>query len=260
MPRLRRLALLLAVSLSTTGAQAQPAAINQTTLSLQQREPALAGQPVSLRLLISQRGGGTRVIGGLRAGQLPCPLVKVYDRAGGPPLTERYLTSDCDTGEDMTFTTGQRREYSVTLPMKLMPGEYTAVLTLRSQPPLSARANVQVGPGPFVTELVLPGGARAGQPLVLRVVFRNVWRSAVSQDLRLCGAGLLIRDEQGEAVYDNAPEGQACTADLRPTRVAAGGVHQEAWGRLPALKAGRYTAILWNNLWGAAEKRFEVRP
>jgi hypothetical protein len=160
----------------------------------------------------------------------------------------------------MTFQPGQRREYTVTLPMRLTPGEYTAVLTLRSQPPLYAQANVRVGPGPFVTELVLPGGAQTGQPLDLRVAFRNVWRSAATQDLRLCGSGLLIRDEQGRAVYDNRPEGQACITNLVPTTVPAGGVHQEAWGRLPALKAGQYVAILWNNLWGTAEKRFEVRP
>jgi hypothetical protein len=97
MPRLRRLALLLGLGLSAAGGQGRPAT-TQTTLDLQQRQPVLAGQPVSLRLQIAQRGNGARVIGGLHAGQVFCPLVKVYDKAGGPPLIERSLTADCDTG------------------------------------------------------------------------------------------------------------------------------------------------------------------
>ena len=44
--------------------------------------------------------------------------------------------------------------------------------------------------------------------------------------------------------------------DTRPTRVAAGGIHLEPWGTLPALKAGTYTAILWEE----ALLRFNVEP
>jgi hypothetical protein len=58
--------------------------------------------------------------------------------------------------------------------MKLTPGQYTAIFTLRSQPPLTVRTMVNVGPGPFVAELVLPTGAKVGQPLGLQVAFRNV--------------------------------------------------------------------------------------
>lgn len=256
MTRTLLLGLALGLGLLTPGGQAQTPAAPRTTLELQQLEPALAGQPVKLRLLIYHWGKDAQVIGGLRRDYVPCPLFKVFDKAGGAPLIERYLAADCDTGEDVTFKTGERRVYNVTLPLRLTPGAYTAVLTLRSQPPLYARATVNVGPGPFVAELVLPNGARAGTPLDLRVAYRNVWRSAVSRDLRLCGQGLLIRDAKGKTVYDNRPEEVACTADLRPTTVAPGGVHVEPWGRLPALKAGCYTAILW----GEAVKRFEVKP
>ncbi|GAA5441306.1 hypothetical protein ACFQDE_19445 [Deinococcus caeni] len=255
---LRRTFLLcLTLGAVTTGGQAQTPPEPRTTLELQQLEPVLAGQPVKLRLLIYRWGNGPQVIGGLRDDDVPCPLFKVYDKAGGPPIIERYLTANCDVGQNVTFKTGERRLYTVTLPMKLTPGEYTAILTLRSQPPLYARATVNVGPGPFVPELVLPSGAKAGRPLDLRVAFRNVWRSAVSGDLRLCGQGLLIRDEEGRTVYDNQPEKIACTTDLRLTTVAPGGVHVERWGLLPALKAGRYTAVLWGT---GAVKRFEVRP
>lgn len=239
--------------------QSQTTPTSRIALELQQLEPALAGQPVKLRLLISNSGKGEAVIGGLRGDTVPCPLFKVYDKAGGPPLTERYATSDCVTGENVTFQSGERRLYTVTLPMKLSPGQYTAILTLRSQPPLSVRTFVNVGPGPFVAELVLPTGAKAGRPLNLQVAFRNVWRSAVSQDLRLCGKGLLIRDDRGNTVYDSKPEGVACIADLEPTRVAAGGIHVEPWGKLPALKAGAYTAILWG-LWSDAVLHFNVEP
>lgn len=256
MPRTLLLGLALGLGLLTAGGQDQKPAAPRTTLELQQLEPALAGQPVKLRLIIYHWGKGEQVIGGLRQEHVPCPLFKVYDKAGGPPLIERYLAADCDTGENVTFKTGEHRVYSVTLPMKLTPGQYTAILTLRSQPPLYGRATVNVGPGPFVAELVLPSGAKAGKALDLRVAFRNVWRSTVSRDLRLCGQGLLIRDAQGKTVYDNRPEEVACTTDLRPTTVAPGGVHVEPWGRLPALKAGWYTAVLW----GEAVKRFEVKP
>lgn len=127
----------------------------------------------------------------------------------------------------------------------------------QAQPPHD-RTTVPVGPGSFVTALVLPSGAKAGKPLDLRVAFRNVSRSPIRVDLRLCGQGLLIRDVKGKTVYDNKPEEMACTADLRPTTVAAGAVHLESWGRLPALKAGWYTAILWGST--VAVKRFEVKP
>jgi hypothetical protein len=245
-----------ALALFMVGGQSQAAPAAKTSLELQQLEPALAGQPVRLRLIIYHWGSKDQVIGGLRRDTVPCPVFKVYDKAGGAPLIEQYLMADCDTGENVTFKTGEHRTYRVTLPMKLTPGQYTAILTLRSQPPLYAQATVNVGPGPFVTEVVLPNGAQAGRPLKLQVAFRNVWGSAVSRDLRLCGQGLLIRDERGNTVYDNKPEEVACTTDLRPTTVAAGGVHLEAWGKLPALKAGRYTAILW----GSAVKYFEVKP
>ena len=127
------LCLALGLGLTASGGQARTSAASRTTLELQQLAPALAGQPVKLRLLIANSGQGEAVIGGLRNNTVPCPDVKVYDKAGGPPLTERYDTADCDTGENVTFTSGQRRIYTVTLPMKLTPGEYTAVLTLRSQ-------------------------------------------------------------------------------------------------------------------------------
>lgn len=251
--------LALGLTLLAVGGQARQPAPPRTPLDLQQLEP-VAGQPIKLRLTISHRGRGTQVIGGLRANHVPCPLFKVYGKAGGPPLIGRYLSADCDTGENVTFRTGETRRYTVTLPMRLAPGEYTAILTLRSQPPLHVRATVNVGPGPFVAELVLPGGAAAGKPLDLRVAFRNVWRSPVSRDLRLCGQGLLIRDERGKTVYDNKPEGVACTTDLQPTTVAPGGVHVERWAGLPALKAGRYTAVLWGGSGAGAATRFEVKP
>ena len=253
------LGLSLGLGLLTTDGQAQTSTALRTTLELQQLEPALAGQPVKLRLLIINSSKGQAMIGGLLGDIVPCPLFKVYDRAGGPPLTERYATSDCVTGENVAFRSGEYRHYSVTLPMKLTPGQYTAILTLRSQPPLSVRTTVNVGPGPFVAELVLPNGAKAGRPLDLRVAFRNVWRSAASQDLRLCGTGLLIRDDRGTTVYDSKPEGVACIADLEPTWVAAGGIHVELWGKLPALNAGAYTAIQWG-LWSEAVLHFNVEP
>jgi hypothetical protein len=253
------LGLPLSLGLLTTDGQAQTSTAPRITLELQQLEPVLAGQPVKLRLVISNSGKGEAVIGGLLGDTVPCPLFKVYDKAGGPPLIERYILANCVAGENVTFNSGERRPYTVTLPMKLTPGQYTAILTLRSQPPLSVRTTVNVGPGPFVAELVLPNGAMAGQPLDLRVAFRNVWRSASSQDLRLCGKGLLIRDDRGTTVYDSKPEDVACIADLEPTRVAAGGIHTEPWGTLPALKAGSYTAILWG-LWSEAVLHFNVEP
>lgn len=127
----------------------------------------------------------------------------------------------------------------------------------QAQPP-HEQSTVPVGPGALVTQLVLPSGAGAGKPLDLRVAFRNVSRSPIRADLRLCGQGLLIRDAKGKTVYDNKPEEVACTADLRPTTVAPGKTHVESWGRLPSLKAGRYTAILWGS--AVAVKRFEVKP
>ncbi|WP_221088275.1 hypothetical protein [Deinococcus aquaedulcis] len=155
----------------------------------------------------------------------------------------------------MTFTPGERRTYALTLPMQLTPGEYTAVLTLRSQPPLYAQTTVKVGPGPFVTDLVLREPARAGQPIGLAVAFRNIWCSAVTADLRLCGQSLLIRDAEGNTVYDNKPEKEVCRTDLRPTTVPSGGLRVTPWP-VPPLKVGWYTAILW----GGAVKRFEVKP
>ncbi|GGJ89901.1 hypothetical protein GCM10008939_37310 [Deinococcus aquiradiocola] len=157
-------------------------------------------------------------------------MFKVYDRAGGLPVTRRSLTADGDTGKHVTFRTGERCGCAVTLPVNLTPGEYTAVLTLRSQPPLSPRATVNVGPGPFTPEPMLPDDARAGQRLDLRVTFRDVWCSAARRDLRLCGQVLLIRDEEGRTVYDNRPEKLACTSDLRLITVASCGVHVERWG------------------------------
>lgn len=257
MNRMSLLGLAVGLAVFTGTGQTQTSA-GGTFLGLQQLEPALTGQPTKLQLVISHRGQEARVIGGLLADTVPCPLFKVFNKAGGPPLIERYILANCITGENVTFQRGEQRRYSVTLPMKLAPGEYTAILTLRSQPPLYAQATVRVGPGPFVTDLVLPKGAQAGRPLDLRVAYRNVWGSAVTYDLRLCGQGLLIRDEQGQTVYDNHPEGVACTGDIWATTVAAGGLHLEAWNKLPALKAGRYTAILWGR--DAAVKRFEVKP
>lgn len=193
----RAFMLCLTLGLVTTGGQARTPPEPRTALELQQLEPTLAGQPVKMRLLIYRWGNGAQVVGGLRDDHIPCPLFKVYDKAGGPPIIERYLTANCDVGKNVTFKTGEQRVYAVTLPMKLAPGAYTAILTLRSQPPMYARTIVNIGPGPFVAELVLPSGAKAGKPLDLRVAFRNVWRSTASRDLRLCGQGLLIRDAEG---------------------------------------------------------------
>lgn len=256
MQRTLILGLFLGLELLSAGGLAQTMPAAGTTLNLYQIQPVLAGQPITLRLTISHPGNGEQVIGGLYKDVVPCPLFKVFDKAGGPPLIERYVTANCYTGENVTFKSGEVRQYNVTLPMKLSPGQYTAILTLRSQPPLYGQATVNVGPGPFVTELILPNGAKADQPPDLRVAFRNVWRSAASQDFRLCGQGLLIRDDLGNTVYDNKPEKVACTADLRLTTVAASGIHLETWGTLPALKAGWHTAILWSE----ALARFEVTP
>lgn len=258
MPRPLIPCLAAGLTLLTAGGQAQTTTGAPTCLGLQQVEPALAGQPIQVQLVISHQGQEARVIGGLLQDTVPCPLFKVFNQAGGLPLIERYLTADCLTGKNVTFQPGQQRLYPVTLPMKLTPGEYTVRVTLRSQPPLSAQATIHVGPGPFVTDLVLPGGSQAGRPLNIQVTFRNVWSSAVTRDLGLCGWGLLIRDEEGRTVYDSQPEGVACALGSRPTTVAAGGTYVQAWGQRPASKAGRYTAILWGG--GTAVKRFEVKP
>jgi hypothetical protein len=252
------LGFIIGLALLPSAGQAQTPSTPQTSIGLHQVGPALAHHPVKLRLIISQQGPGEQVIGGLRQDTVPCPLFKVYSKAGGPPLIERYITANCDTGENVTFKPGEQRTYQVTLPMQLTPGEYTAILTLRTQPPLYAQAIVNVGPGPFVTELVLPSGARAAQPLDLQVAYRNVWGSAVTRDLGHCGQGLLIRDDQGQTVYDNQPEGVACSLDFRPTTVGSGGVYWAGWGKLPALKVGSYTAILWGS--ASATMRFEVKP
>lgn len=221
---------------------ASPAAA-QVSLELQQLQPVLATQQAKLRLIVYSPK--TITLDGFRGDTVPCPMFKVYDKAGGPPIIERYLNADCDTGEKTTFQAGKARVFNVTLPMKLSPGQYTAILTLRTQPPLYAKANVYVGPGPFVQELVF-SKAKAGQPLEMQVASRNVWRSAVERDTRLCGAGLLIRNVNGRVVYDNKPEGGACTTDLRLTLVPSGGIHLEPWrGQLPALPAGEYTALMW---------------
>lgn len=228
----------------------------EVSLELQQLEPVLATQQAKLRLIVYSPK--TVTLDGFRGDSVPCPLFKVFDKAGGPPLIERYLTADCDTGEKTTFQAGKARVFSVTLPMKLNPGQYTAILTLRTQPPLYAKANVNVGPGPFVTELVF-SKAKAGQPLDIQVASRNIWRSAVERDMRLCGAGLLIRNGNGRVVYDSKPEGTACTTDLQPTLVPSGGVHVEPWrGQLPALPAGDYTALMWQ-AGESAVKRFTVK-
>ncbi|MDO4244514.1 MAG: hypothetical protein Q4C89_00630 [Deinococcus sp.] len=214
----------------------------EVSLELQQLD-VLATQQAKLRLIVYSPN--TVTLNGFRGDTVPCPIFKVYDKAGGPPLTQRYLAADCDTGEKVTFRAGKSRVFNVTLPMKLNPGAYTAILTLRTQPPLYATATVNVGPGPFVTELVF-SKAKAGQPLQMQVASRNIWRSTVERDMRLCGAGLLIRNGNGKVVYDNKPEGGACTSDYRPTLVPSGGVHLEPWrGKLPALPAGNYTALMW---------------
>lgn len=215
----------------------------EVSLELQQLQPVLATQQAKLRLIVYSPN--TVTLDGFRGDTVPCPIFKVYDKAGGPPLIERYVTADCDAGEKVTFQAGKSRVFNVTLPMKLNPGAYTAILTLRTQPPLYATASVNVGPGPFVTELVF-SKAKAGQPLDMQVASRNIWRSTVERDMRLCGAGLLIRNGNGRVVYDNKPEGTACTSDYRPTLVPSGGVHLEPWGgNLPALAAGNYTALMW---------------
>lgn len=100
----------------------------------------------------------------------------------------------------MTFKIGKHCVDNVNLPMKLMPSEYTFILTLCSEPPLTSKATVNVGAGLFVTELVMPH------------------------------AGLLIQKAHDKTVYDNKPEGTACPADLRPALVAADGVPMEPWG------------------------------
>ncbi|GAA5500681.1 hypothetical protein Dxin01_00405 [Deinococcus xinjiangensis] len=217
----------------------------QTYFELRQYENVLSMQPVKLTLHVYNAGKAPVTLGGFLSNSIPCPIFKVFDKEGGPPLIERYVAADCVTGSPMTFNAGQRRAFAVTLPMKLSPGEYTAILTLRTQPAQHVSTTLYVGPGPLVTELVLPSGAKAGRPLDLRVASRNVWRTPVTRDLRLCGAGLLIRDGQGKTVYDNKPEGTGCTTDFWATTVPVGGIHLEPWGKLPALPAGLYTAIMW---------------
>lgn len=102
MQRVLILALALGLGSLTAGGQAQKPAAARTTLELQQLERALAGQLVQLRLIISH-WGKAEVIGGLGKESVPCPLFKVYDKAGGPPLIERYILADCIVGEKVTF-------------------------------------------------------------------------------------------------------------------------------------------------------------
>lgn len=120
------------------------------------------------------------------------------------------------------------------------------------------RTTLRVGPGPFVAELRVPANIRAGTPLPLAVAFHNVWRTTQQKDLRLCFAGLVIRNENGRTVYDSQGERAACPEVLALTTVKPGGTHIEKWNQklLPKLPPGRYTAILWG--WYNASVRFQV--
>lgn len=239
---------------------ALPVASAQTHVTLSQQSPPLR-QPVQLVLEVYNPGKTPATLSRIRKDFVTCPPFKLYAKAGGPPRIERYSTADCDGGETVTIAPGQRRRYRVQLPWRdLVPGAYTAFLEIPvNGKQQSIRADVNIGPGPFVTELVLPNGAKAGQPLDLRVAYRNVWRTTVGRGFDLCGAGLLIRDERGRTVYDSKPEGTGCTTEGRPiTLVPPGGTHLEAWGGLPKLRAGRYTALAWGGELQAS-KAFEVK-
>lgn len=161
-------------------------------------------------------------------------------------------------GDRVTVTPGQNAVYRAQLPFSLQPGEYTAILTVPTEPKAQyARTMLRIGPGPFVAELRLPAQVRAGTPLPLEVAFHNVWRTTQQKDLRLCGHGLLIRNENGRTVYDNRPEHGACTTDLRLSTVSPGGVHVERWSPPPLkLPPGSYTAVLWG--FYNASLRFQV--
>lgn len=222
--------------------------------------PIFAGQYPDLTLTV-RNGGKTPVTVGnvLKDGRMPCPTFKVFDRAGGPPLTFPGPLIDCLVGERVTLAAGQKAVYKGQLSIPLQPGEYTVVMTVPTVPKARyVQTTLRVGPGPFVAELRVPTPVRAGAPLPLEVAFHNIWRTTQQKDLRLCRHGLLIRNENGQAVYDNRPEHGACTADLQLSTISPGDVHVEKWfPPLPKLPPGSYTAVLWGEY--NASARFQVR-
>lgn len=239
---MRRVLTALALSLAPVASAQVEVSLNMPTA------PILAGQLPDLTLTVRNTGKAPVTVGNvLKDGRIPCPTFKVFDRAGGAPLTFPGPLTDCIVGERVTLAGGQKAIYNVQLPFSLQPGEYTAIMTVPTAPGVRyARTTLRVGPGPFVAELRAPRKVKAGTPLPLEVAFHNIWRTTQHADLRLCGHGLLIRNENGRTVYDNRPEHGACTTDLRLSTVGPGGVHMERWSPpLPKLLPGSYTAVLW---------------
>ena len=151
---------------------ALPVPSAQMDVTLSQQSPPLR-QPVQLVLEVYNPSQTPATLSRIRKDFVTCPPFKLYAKAGGPPRIERYYAADCDTGETVTIAPGQRRRYRVQLPWRdLVPGAYTAFLEIPANGRgRSIRASVNIGPEPFVTELVRPTGVRAGQPQSLQVAF-----------------------------------------------------------------------------------------
>lgn len=259
---MRRLVLCLLVLSSVASAQvkvrlgADPNFYRPPTLD------ALAGQPVRLPVLVANYSSKPLTVGNvLPDGNLPCPMFKVYDKAGGAPRVFDTAATDCVVGQAVTLAPGQKRTFRVTVPFVLTPGEYTAVVTVPTSPkPTPASTTIRIGPGPLVPTLQLPKSLSTGEPVQVRVAFTNVWRSVAKVDLRLCTAGLMIRNQNGRVVFDNRQESLFCADRLNETTIQPGSTYTERLHLGPkplTLPAGQYTAILWGQ-WNASAT-FQVK-
>lgn len=225
---------------------------------------ALAGQPVRLPVVVANYTRKPLTVGNvLPDGSIPCPMFKVFDKAGGAPQVFNPALANCLVGKSVTLAPGQKRRFQVVVPFLLTPGEYTATMTVPTAPkPTPTSTTIRIGPGPLVPQLRIPKGLKTGQPIPVSVAFTNTWRSKASIDLRLCITGLIIRNQNGRVVFDNMRERGLCADILNETTFQPGQTITQPFfytGQPPlTLPAGQYSAILWGN-WNASAN-FQVNP
>ncbi|GAA5511741.1 hypothetical protein Dcar01_00454 [Deinococcus carri] len=205
-----------------------------------------AGQPADLTLIFRNTGKTPVMLGNvLKDGSMPCLLFRVFDRAGGPPLITDWATANCAVRERVTLASGQKAVYRVQLSLALPPGEYTAIMTVPTEPKAQhVQTTLRVGPGPLVAELRIPLNVKAGA-LPLDIVLHNVWRTPERPPLLSCGVGLLIRNANGRSVYDSRPEHLGCKPEAHLGTVQPGSALVMRWHEEIKLPPGRYTAVMW---------------
>ncbi|MFC3860910.1 hypothetical protein ACFOPQ_09060 [Deinococcus antarcticus] len=224
---------------------------------------ALAGQNVRLPVVVANYTKKPLAVGNvLPDGGIPCPMFKVFDKAGGAPQIFNPALANCIRGESFTLAPGQKKTFQVDVPFRLTPGEYTAIVTVPTLPnPTPASTTLRIGPGPLIPQLRIPKVLKTGQPIPVSVAFTNTWRSKASIDLRLCITGLIIRNQNGKVVFDNRRERLLCPDILNETPFQPGQTITKPLfytGQQPLkLPTGQYTAILWGH-WNASTT-FQVR-